>query len=52
MVRFRNRLVHVYAEVSDAEVYRVLQSDLGDFRIFLTDLAQILALEPPTQCCR
>jgi uncharacterized protein YutE (UPF0331/DUF86 family) len=52
MVRFRNRLVHVYAEVSDAEVYRILQSDLGDFRIFLTDLAQILALEPPTQCCR
>jgi len=52
MVRFRNRLVHVYAEVSDAEVYRVLQSDLGDFRAFLADLAQILALEPPTQCCR
>jgi len=52
MVRFRNRLVHVYADVSDAEVYRVLQSDLGDFRIFLTDLAQILALEPPTRSCR
>jgi len=51
MVRFRNRLVHVYAEVSDTEVYRILQSDLGDFRIFLTDLAQILVLEPPTQCC-
>lgn len=49
MVRFRNRLVHVYAEVIDAEVYRILQSDLGDFRTFLNDLTRILALEPPTR---
>jgi len=52
MVRFRNRLVHVYAEVSDGEIYRILQSNLGDFRTFLADLAHILALDPPSQCCR
>ncbi len=49
MARFRNRLVHMYADVSDAEVYRILQSNLGDFRTFLGDFAQILALEPPAQ---
>ena len=47
MVRFRNRLVHMYAEVNDEEVYRTLQMNLGDFRTFLADLAQIVAAEPP-----
>ncbi len=32
MARFRNRLVHLYEEVSDEEVYRILHEDLGDFR--------------------
>lgn len=31
MARFRNLLVHVYAEVDDARVHRFPQADLGDF---------------------
>ena len=48
MVRLRNRLVHMYAEVNDDEVYRTLQMNLGDFRTFLADLAQIVAAEFPS----
>jgi uncharacterized protein YutE (UPF0331/DUF86 family) len=50
MIKFRNRLVHAYGDVDDAEIYRILHSELGDFRTFLNDLASILALEPPAQC--
>ena len=35
MARFRNRIVHIYWEVDDDELYRILQSDLGDIREFL-----------------
>lgn len=35
MARFRNLLVHVYAEVDDRRVHRFLQEDLGDFDAFI-----------------
>jgi uncharacterized protein YutE (UPF0331/DUF86 family) len=35
MSRFRNRLVHIYWEVDDAELYRIIQENLNDVRIFL-----------------
>jgi uncharacterized protein YutE (UPF0331/DUF86 family) len=34
MVRFRNRLVHLYWEVDDEIVYEVLQENLNDFGTF------------------
>ena len=34
MVRFRNRVVHLYWEVDDALVYQILQTNLGDFDHF------------------
>ena len=36
MARFRNLLVHVYAEVDDSQVWEVLQSDLGDLEDYLS----------------
>jgi len=42
MARFRNRLVHVYWEVEPEQVYNILQSRLGDFKIFLDNIAQFL----------
>jgi uncharacterized protein YutE (UPF0331/DUF86 family) len=36
MARFRNRLVHIYWEVSDKELYRIIQSRLQEIRDFLT----------------
>lgn len=34
MVRFRNRLVHLYWEVDDEAIYSILQTNLDDFRTF------------------
>ena len=45
MARFRNLLVHLYAKVDDAEVYRIIREDLGDFERYLASLAQYLKAE-------
>lgn len=42
MARFRNLLVHVYADVDDARVHRFLQADLGDFDDFATAVLDLL----------
>jgi len=34
MARFRNRLVHIYWEIDDGELYEILQNHLGDFDRF------------------
>lgn len=34
MVSFRNRVVHLYWDVDDATVYRILQENLGDFETY------------------
>ncbi len=34
MAHFRNRLVHLYAEVDAARIYQILQNDLSDFGRF------------------
>jgi uncharacterized protein YutE (UPF0331/DUF86 family) len=35
MVKFRNRIVHLYDELKPEEVYRILQENLGDFERFV-----------------
>lgn len=35
MARFRNRLVHIYWEVDDDELFSIIQTRLGDLRLFL-----------------
>jgi len=35
MVSFRNRLVHLYWDVDDATVYRILQENLSDFETYV-----------------
>lgn len=42
MARFRNLLVHVYAEVDDARVHRFLHADLGDFDDFASAVLDLL----------
>lgn len=39
MVRFRNRIVHLYDEVSSDEVWRIVDCDLGDFEAFISAIA-------------
>ncbi|MHB8170130.1 MAG: type VII toxin-antitoxin system HepT family RNase toxin [Thermincolia bacterium] len=35
MVKFRNRVVHLYHMVDDQEIYKILQENLDDFGIFV-----------------
>jgi len=45
MARFRNRLVHIYWEVDDKQVYKIMQSNLGDFKTFLNSISSFLSLD-------
>lgn len=42
MVRFRNRLVHLYDRINDAEVYRILKENVTDFEQYLESLGRYL----------
>jgi len=45
MAKFRNRLVHLYWEVDDEQVYEILQTRLDDFKTFLDNIAEFLSLD-------
>ena len=45
MGKFRNRLVHLYWEVDDRQVHRLLCERLPDFNRFLRAMANYLGLE-------
>jgi uncharacterized protein YutE (UPF0331/DUF86 family) len=45
MARFRNLLVHLYARVNDAEVYRVIHEKLGDLDHYLGSIGRYLKAE-------
>lgn len=42
MAKFRNRLVHLYAEVDDHQLYEILQTRLDDFKKFLDSISSFL----------
>ena len=42
MAKFRNRLVHLYWEVKDKQVYKILQTRLDDFKKLLDALSNFL----------
>jgi uncharacterized protein YutE (UPF0331/DUF86 family) len=42
MARFRNLLVHVYAEVDDNRVWETLQSDLQDLESYLSAIGEAI----------
>ncbi|MCJ7748468.1 MAG: DUF86 domain-containing protein [Desulfobacterales bacterium] len=44
MVRFRNRLVHIYWNVDDAELYRIIQTNLQDIRQFLKEYGTFIGV--------
>lgn len=45
MSKFRNRLVHIYWEVNNEQLYEILQNNLENFKIFLNKIAIFLELE-------
>ncbi|NSW76945.1 MAG: DUF86 domain-containing protein [Candidatus Atribacteria bacterium] len=42
MARFRNRLVHLYWEVDNQTLYKILQDNLEDFVLFLKKITSFL----------
>lgn len=42
MAKYRNRLVHFYAEISPEELYKIIKEDLGDFDVFLSAIKKVL----------
>ncbi len=42
MAKFRNRLVHIYLEVENKQVYEILQDRLDDFKKFIDSLSNFL----------
>jgi uncharacterized protein YutE (UPF0331/DUF86 family) len=44
MARFRNRLVHLYWDIDDSEIHRIIQTRLEDIRRFLKELGTLLKI--------
>jgi len=42
MAQFRNRLVHLYAEIDYGQVYDIIQNDLDDLEAFSKEVAKSL----------
>ena len=42
IAKFRNRLVHLYWELDDRQLYDILKNRLGDFKKFLDFMARFL----------
>ena len=42
MAKFRNRLVHLYWEIDDTRIYRILEGNLGDLNKFIKLIAGFL----------
>ncbi|NLG84238.1 MAG: DUF86 domain-containing protein [Firmicutes bacterium] len=42
MAGYRNRLVHLYHEVTDDELYGILSGDLGDIHAFIREVNEFL----------
>lgn len=42
MAGYRNRMVHFYGEITEQEIYNIIQEELEDFRTFCAYVDQIL----------
>jgi len=42
MAGYRNRMVHFYGEITEKEIYSIIQEELGDFYTFLAHINKIL----------
>lgn len=46
MAKYRNRLVHFYAEITPEELYSILNNHLNDFDVFLSAVKRFLKNAP------
>lgn len=47
MVRFRNRVVHLYDEVRAEDIWAIIERDLGDFETFIAAIVERYFADPP-----
>lgn len=40
MIRFRNRAVHMYDEIDEQEIYRIISEHLGDFQDYIDSIVK------------
>lgn len=45
MARFRNRLVHIYWDIDNEELYRIIQTRLQDIKRFLKEYGAFIGLK-------
>lgn len=38
MTKFRNRIVHLYNDLDENEIYQILRNNLSDFSLFIKDI--------------
>jgi uncharacterized protein YutE (UPF0331/DUF86 family) len=38
MTKFRNRIVHLYHDIDEKEIFRIIQTHLPDIRAFIQDV--------------
>ena len=43
MAKFRNRIVHMYFNISDEMIYDIVQNNIGDFERFIGNIVSIIA---------
>ncbi len=44
MARFRNRLIHIYWDIDDQEIHRIIKENLNDFEQFLKAIKTFIGL--------
>jgi len=44
MARFRNRLGHIYWDIDDAKIYRIIQTRLQDIKHFLKKFGNFIGI--------
>ena len=42
MIKFRNRLVHLYNEIDDEQIYHIIKNNLSDLEYFIKEIIKIL----------
>lgn len=45
MVKFRNRLVHIYWKIDPPQIYKILKENLGDFKKFENFIVKYIEIE-------
>jgi len=42
MAKFRNRIVHMYFNISDEMIYDIVQNNINDFERFIANIARVI----------